>query len=301
MAVYTELSLEQASALVATALDEAVGALEPLPGGIENSNYRVATDQRTLVLTVVERQDAERLAAPLAWMDALNDAGLPVPQLLAADLSIGGRPVILCSWCDGEHLSSPNAAQVSAVGALLAEMHGRPSEKPLPPDAHDHEWYAARISAARGALAGEDLAILNAAVAISEELATDSLPSGAIHADVFLDNLLFDGDTVTGLVDFLEGCNGPFLFDLAVAANDLCTREDGSVDADLEAALLWGYQGVRRLSEAEIGAWRRMLALAALRFWLSRLWDRDRPRPGPLPLTKDPDEFRRRLRARIDS
>jgi homoserine kinase type II len=39
--------------------------------------------------------------------------------------------------------------------------------------------------------------------------------------------------------------------------------------------------------------------LAALRFWLSRLWDFQFPKAGEMTFQKDPDEFKQILRMRI--
>jgi homoserine kinase type II len=296
MAVYTTVSSEDAAAVIGAS----VTAVAALPGGIENSNFRVSTDDSDLVLTVIERQDPARLHAPLGWMHQLHESGLPVPRLIAADGTLHGKPVVLSSWCAGEHVLAVNQAQAGAVGALLAEMHQRPPAVPLPPDDYYAASLAQFIAGAREHAGDDDIALLGQGESVTEAIAAMDLPQTAIHGDVFLDNLLFDGDTVSGLVDFPEACTGPHLLDLAIAANDLCSHDDGSLDPEREAALLWGYKGVRRLSSGEERAWRRMLALAAFRFWISRLWDREHPRSGPMPLIKDPHEFRRRFRARCE-
>jgi len=299
MAVYTEISPEQASVLIGTPVLEIL----PLAGGIENSNYRVRTADGALVLTVIERQDPARIAAPLRWMDALHAHGLPVPRLLSTDLEYAGKPVVLSSWCQGEHRERLDPAHAGAVGALLGEMHLHPPAAPLAPDAHDEPWLETRVTFARTLLSGADLDALERGWALYRESASMrlALPHGAIHADVFRDNLLFDGDTVSGLLDFHYACTGPLVYDLAIAANDLCTRADGGVDRELEAALLWGYKGVRRPHGAEDEAWDTMCALAAFRYWMSRSYDRAHPRPGPLPHTKDPDEFRSRYLRRLSA
>ncbi len=48
---------------------------------------------------------------------------------------------------------------------------------------------------------------------------------GIIHGDLFLDNALFENEKLSGVIDFIEACEGDFLFDLAVVAISWCLEE----------------------------------------------------------------------------
>lgn len=300
MAVYTHITAEEASAL----LGREVTALEPLPDGIENSNYRLSCDGEPAVLTIIERQDPARLPAVLRWMDELAAAGLPVPRSLARDLRYQGKAAVLVSWLPGSHVTAVTGAQAASVGRLIAALVQHGSDHPLPPDAHGEDWRAQRISwarGARGALTGEQAELLEATLAaLGRGPELGALERGPQHADLFLDNLLFQGEAVSGLVDFHYACTAPWITDLAMASNDLCSRPDGSLDEALEAALFAGYAAEGELlADEELAAWPKMRVACAFRFWLSRLYDQAHPRPGPMPLIKDPAEFERRLRDRL--
>ncbi|MFY7985898.1 MAG: phosphotransferase, partial [Burkholderiaceae bacterium] len=125
------------------------------------------------------------------------------------------------------------------------------------------------------------------------------LPSSAVHADLFRDNVLFDGEQLGGMIDFYFAGDDTWIFDLAVTCNDWCTdAASGAWDAVRLHALLDAYCKTRAPQQAELEGWPLALRAAAFRFWVSRLFDLHLPREATLLTPKDPSQFERVLVAR---
>ena len=146
---------------------------------------------------------------------------------------------------------------------------------------------AAHLSAADSELIIDELAF-------QAENSLIKLPQGVIHGDLFRDNVLFEGDRLSGLLDFYSACTDTLLLDVAIAANDWC-YENGSINKEKLMALLFAYQSLRPLESSEKQQWPVILRAGALRFWLSRLEHQYYPRTGALIQQKDPLIFRRIL------
>jgi homoserine kinase type II len=159
-------------------------------------------------------------------------------------------------------------------------------------------WRGAALELA-DRLPPDEAALLAAEIAHQSAAALGALPRGAIHADLFRDNVLFDGDAIGGVIDFYFACTDSLLYDVAITVNDWCIEPDGRLDRSRTRALLAAYRSVREFTPLEIEAWPTMLRAGALRFWVSRLYDLHCPRPGELTYAKDPAHFLRVLQARI--
>ncbi len=301
MSVYTPVSEEQ---LARWLRGYSVGTpvrLEPIQSGIENSNYFVTTAQGRYVLTLFERLPAEELPFYLDLMAHLARHGIPCPAPIA-DLfdrylsELNGKPAALVTRLSGASIERPGTAECAEVGALLARMHlaGRSypayMENPRGP-----KWWRFAARAVRGHLDAERQALLDEEMRFQALYRFPDLPRGPVHADLFRDNALFEGGSISGVIDFYFAGVDCLLFDCAVCANDWCLVDHASdrrLDEEKSMALLRGYAAVRPFSALERGAWPVLLRAAALRFWLSRLYDFHLPRPGMLVHAHDPEHFR---------
>ena len=311
MSVFTSVSVEQ---LQVWLQDYAIGTLVELKGissGITNTNYFVITDQNKYVLTLFEQNSIEELPYFIDLMSHLATHHVPCPRPITDKAGnslhmLNGKPTALVSCLSGQDVEVPSVIQCAEVGKVLAEMHiaGQSFETQFPDhDSHNQrgaDWRNKTAALVLPHLAIDDQKLLQKTLAFQAALDVSQLPMGVTHADLFRDNVLFDGDKIGGLIDFYYACHDVLAYDLAIAVNDWCIQLDGSLDAPKLDAMLQAYDAVRPLNEAEREAWVSLLRIAALRFWLSRLYDQIFPHTGELTHAKDPDHFKRILKLRAN-
>jgi homoserine kinase type II len=320
MAVFTEVSRDEASAFVARLSVGKLTGLRGIQAGIENSNFFVDTlddkgTTRHWVLTLFERLRFEQLPFYLELMRHLAQRGIPVP-MPQADASgalvhaLKGKPATLVDRLPGGHQLAPDTDHCAQVGAMLARMHeaGRDFARSQP-NLRGLGWWIEtvpqvlpHVSAAEGALLQSELAFQQQVV---ESPAYAALPRGPIHADLFRDNVMFEpGDRgherLCGFFDFYFAGVDAFLFDISVCLNDWCVDlASGVLAEDRAQAFVAAYGEVRKLDGNERRLLPALMRAAAFRFWLSRLWDVHLPREAAILKPHDPTHFERVLAARI--
>ena len=314
MAVFTEVLPAEIGALT-----EHLGAghllrLTGIPAGIENTNFFVTTTTGEWVLTLFERLPAEQLPYYLGLMQHLARRGLPVPEPRAdADgqmlHQVAGKPAALVTRLPGHHQLAPDLHHCAQLGHLLARMHGAVADFALhQPNLRGLAWWLAMAPQLQPFLSTDQRHLLQNEMTFQQHLAASpayaALPRGAVHADLFCDNVLFDGlaghEKLTGAFDFYFAGTDTFAYDLAVCLNDWCLdANDATLDPARAQALVGAYQQTRALSTTELRLLPALLRSAALRFWLSRLGDWHLPREAALLEPKQPIHFERVLRSRI--
>ena len=315
MAVYTEVSFAEAAALVARLQIGELGTLTGIQSGIENTNYFADTNQGRYVLTLFERLTHEELPYYLHLMQHLAERGIPVPgpkaDAAGAILhTLVGKPAAVVDRLPGRHQLAPDAAHCASVGTVLARMHLAGADFALhQPNLRGAAWWAETVPVVQPFLTPAQRELIDAELAFALQVhaskAHAALPHGPIHADLFRDNVMFeqspDGtDVLTGLFDFYFAGNDSFLFDIAVCLNDWCIDLDsGRLIEERAAAFVAAYDAVRPLGSNELRLMPALMRSAALRFWLSRLWDLHLPRDASLLKAHDPGHFERVLRERV--
>ncbi len=310
MAVFTEVSFDEADDFLQMLDLGKLQSIKGCAGGIENTNYFVDSEKGQYVLTLFERLTFEQLPFYLHLMKHLAGRGIPVPDPAAAKNGdilhrLKGKPAAVVNRLRGSSELAPTPAHCASVGEMLARMHLAGQDYAgRQPNLRGLQWWNDTVPTVLPFVTEEQKNLLLAELAYQNHIAASSaytaLPSGPIHGDLFRDNVMFEDAQLTGFFDFyFAGCD-TFVFDIGVCLNDWCVALDtGRHDAVRAEAFLKAYQTVRPLTVHERRLLPAALRAGALRFWVSRLWDLHLPREAAVLQAHDPAHFERVLRERV--
>lgn len=304
--MYTPLTNEDIAALLAR--DYALGKFAFAIGitqGVENTNYLIATIkdgvEQKYILTLfekrVEPKDLPFFMGLLAYAHARHiPCPLPIKSHSGDFITlIKEKHAVIVTFLQGRSRTQPRNAQVASLGAMVARLHAATHGYPLRRENtlslagwhRLHEKTGAQLDEIRAGLndiVTRELAFLDAHM-------PNALPSGIIHADIFPDNVFFEDDDVTGIIDFYFACYDAYAYDLAIVLNAWCFEHRAAFNFTKSAQLLAHYQTVRSLNQEEIAAFPVLCRAAALRFLLTRAHDTLFAQAGAQVALKDPLEY----------
>jgi len=306
MSVYTTVERDElVDFLRLYDVGELVG-FEGISDGIENTNYFVTTGRQRMVLTLFETHTSGEMVFFLDLMAHLAEHGIPSAHPVADRQGVylqtlKGKPAALVARLEGKSIDRPSEDQCGTLGEVLAKLHlAGASFTGKRENGRGPGWRAATAGKLYPCIDPGDASVLESEIGFQQQHPLTALPGGIVHADLFKDNTLWEDGHLNGIIDFYYACNDAYLYDIAIAVNDWCSDETGGLDSRRLHALTAAYNGVRAFGADESVAWPVALRAAALRFWISRLYDWHFPRPGAITHQKDPAVFRRIMLQRIE-
>ncbi|WP_297322568.1 homoserine kinase [uncultured Bartonella sp.] len=305
MAVYTDINEDELTCFLN---DYTIGTLQSYRGiaeGVENSNFMLDTEAGRFILTLFEKRvNKSDLPFYLELMNHLATKGISCPQPVKRNdgMMIGelvGRPATIVTFLEGVWLRKPNALHCREVGKAMAKMHlagldfSLARKNSLSLSAWRPLWNLSRNRAAE--ISRDIVSEIDKELDYLEEYWPSGLPKGVIHADLFNDNVFFLNDKFSGIIDFYFACTDMLAYDLAVALNAWCFERDYSYNVTKSEAMLKAYCAVRPLEQKEVAAILVLARGAALRFFLTRIYDWFNTPANSLVVKKDPLEYWRKL------
>ncbi|WP_424244286.1 homoserine kinase type II [Elusimicrobium posterum] len=308
MALYVKLTEQEIKNFIADYNLELLD-FKGIVDGVQNTNYFLLTTTGKFILTVCEPEidpaDLPFFNSAMLYA-AQHGTQCPVPLKNSKNEFTGtlkGKPAGIVTFLEGKAVSEVNLTNIKSLGKFLAQLHmqtkGFDMTSPNPLCMNNVEALIKKNQKLEEINPGLTQEIYAEIDAVKAELAkfTD-LPKGFIHADIFPDNVFFEGDHMCGLIDFYFSCTDYLAYDLAVTVNAWCFDNKGfDYNAQKIKTLIDAYQKIRPLTDTEKQAFNALLRRAALRFFATRAWDMKYPKPNAVVGVKNPMEYVAKLRA----
>lgn len=307
MAVFTKISDEQFTKILSNYNIGKFIKAEGISEGVENTNYRIHTDQNHFILTVYEqRVDEEDLPFFMGLQKSLNSTDFPCPKPIEDNddriiNKIDNKSYTIVSFIKGSWTRNITNNSVREIAKTLAMLHNQTSSiSDLSRDNSMNKNFWFETYGKVKIIAEETYPDLKSAMAIASDKINKSwpenLPEGIIHADYFPDNVMFNNSKVSGVIDFYMSCVDIYIYDLAIALNAWCFEKDFSFNITKAKIFLNAYNNERKLSDQELEYLPILCIGASVRFLSTRLFDKFNSIEAADITPKDPREYIEKLK-----
>ncbi|MBD1142016.1 homoserine kinase [Pelagibacterales bacterium SAG-MED32] len=307
MAVYTQISIDELNLFLSKYNIDKINEFSGIKGGTSNSNYLLTADNKKFILTIFEeRTNQENLPFYFDLMNHLNAHEIKCPEVIKDKQgnfsnSIKQKHAVITSFLTGSSLEKIKPIHCSNLGLTIAKMHNA-SEKLNIKRENELGFdklgiIIEKLKTYKKHIDDEKLKFIeDEFLFLSREISKD-LPSGIIHADLFPDNIFFEENNLTGIIDFYFSCNDFYAYEIAICLNAWCFEDSNNEFNPTKAKYLLGsYNQERKFSNEEVEALPLLARASALRYLLTRLLDFYSHEDSDLILKKDPNEYISKLR-----
>ena len=307
MAVYTQISIDDLNLFLSKYNIGNINEFSGIKGGTSNTNYLLTADNKKFILTIFEeRTNQENLPFYFDLMNHLNAHDIKCPEVIKDKQgnfsnSIKQKHAVITSFLTGSSLEKIKPIHCSNLGLTIAKMHNA-SEKLNIKRENELGFdklgiIIEKLKTYKKHIDDEKLKFIeDEFLFLSREISKD-LPSGIIHADLFPDNIFFEENNLTGIIDFYFSCNDFYAYEIAICLNAWCFEDSNNEFNPTKAKYLLGsYNQERKFSNEEVEALPLLARASALRYLLTRLLDFYSHEDSDLILKKDPNEYISKLK-----
>ena len=308
MAVYTQLNQSKIKEILSNYNLGELDSFKEIEEGIENTNYFLSVNKKKFILTVYEKRvKSEDLPFFSNLMSCLNKANFKCPAPVTNNINstitnFNGKKLMIVSFLEGKAKTNLSPANCKAIGIETARMHELTKNIKIKRqnDLSVNSWRSLFETVKdQCSKLHKDLPKLIEENLISVERNwPKNLPKGIIHADLFHDNIFFNKDKFSGIIDFYFSCEDFFALEIAICFNALCfdgLKGNLSFNVTKAKSFIDGYSSIRKLSDLEKQSIKILSQGAALRFLLTRVFDALNTVEGAMVKVKDPIEYLKRL------
>jgi len=308
MAVYTKLDHESIEKILSNYSIGRLDKFEDIEEGIENSNFLIWVNKKKYILTIYEKRvKIEDLPFFSDLMTSLNQSNYKCPKPILnknnkAISNFNNKKLMIVSFIEGRPKGNLSPDNCKSIGIETAKLHELTKKLKI------HRTNDLSVNSWRkmfDQVRDKCVQIHKDLPKLIEDNLNDveknwpkDLPKGIIHADLFYDNIFFDKNNFSGIIDFYFSCNDFYAFEIAICFNALCfdgPKNNLSFNVTKAKSFIEGYNQIRAISDPEKESIKVLSQGAALRFLLTRVFDALNTVEGAIVKVKDPMEYLKRL------
>ena len=307
MAVYTKINKKDLSFINKKFDVENFQNFIGIKQGIENTNYLLKSKNKKFILTIFEKRVLKKeIPFFMKLMDQLSDLNINCPKPLRNRqgnylIKIKGKQACIVTFLRGKDKKKLNNRNCFDIGKMVALMHlstkkiklyrkNSMSIKNLKPLLNSIKFKSKKFTNIEKFLKTNFKDIRNKW--------PKSLPNGIIHGDLFIDNIFFKNNKLSGVIDFYFAANDYYMYEIAICVNALCfdkNKTKFNINKKKIKNLIKGYESIKKISQKEKNSLNILCRGAAMRYFLTRLYDYTNTPKTALIKIKDPREYYQKL------
>ena len=306
MAVYTKINKKDLS-FINQKFNEKFISFKGIKKGIENTNYLLKSKNKKYILTIFEKRVSEKeIPFFMKLMEEMNNLKINCPKPLKNNkgkylINLKNKTACVVSFLKGKDKKKLNLKNCYDIGKMIAQMHLSTKKVKL---------YR------KNSMGVKNLHPLLKSIKFKSKKFTNiekflkinfkdikkkwpkKLPSGIIHGDLFIDNIFFNNNKLSGIIDFYFAANDYYMYEIAICVNALCfdkLKNGFILNKKKVKNLIKGYESIKNFSNKEKKSLNILCRGAAMRYFLTRLYDYTNTPKTALIKIKDPREYYQKL------
>jgi homoserine kinase type II len=307
MAVYTKISNKDIRLINSKFDIDEIKSFQGIRKGIENTNYLLKTKKEKFILTIFEKRVSNKeIPFFMKLMDSLNKSKISCPKPLKDKnenylIKLKNKTACVVSFLKGKDKQILNINNCYQVGKIISQMHSITKKLKF---SRKNSMGIKNLNPLLKSIKFKSKKNSNLEKFLIQNLSNikknwpSKLPSGIIHGDLFIDNIFFNKDKLSGVIDFYFAANDFFMYEIAICINALCFDKKNNkfkINKQKVKNLIKGYESVRKITIGEKKSLNILCRGAAIRYLLTRLYDYSNTPKTALIQIKDPNEYYQKL------
>ena len=307
MAVYTKINKKDISYINRKFEIEKIINFKGIKQGIENTNYLLRSKNNKFILTIFEKRVSQKeIPFFMKLMDQLNNLKINCPKPLKNksgnyQIRIKNKMASIVSFLDGKDKKKLNLKNCFDVGKMVAQIHLSSKKIRL---YRKNSMGIKNLNPLLNSIKFKSKKFINIEKFLKNNFRDikkkwpKGLPNGIIHGDLFIDNIFFKNNRLSGVIDFYFAANDYFMYEIAICVNALCFDKKKSkflINKKKVKNLIKGYESIKKISIKEKKSLNILCRGAAMRYFLTRLYDYTNTPKTALIKIKDPQEYYQKL------